>query len=126
MIVNCFPDERDMYVHSLELAGYDPIELCDPGHAFETAVRLRPSVVITDTMLAGAAGLDLIRSLRRDPRTHEVTIVVVTGEAFPADRQAVELAGGDVVLVKPCLPDDLVSAVDRACSGRQGPLQIAG
>src|SRR6185436_15556337 len=100
----------EMYVQALEFAGYTPVDLCEVEKALETAVQLRPSVVITDTVLTGGAGLDLIRSLRQDPRTREATILVVTGQAFPADRQAAEEAGADVLLIKPCLPDVLVQA----------------
>jgi CheY-like chemotaxis protein len=118
VIVNCFPDEREMYVEYLKFAGYDPVDVCDVDAAFQTAVSIRPSVIITDIVLPGADGLELIRSFRTDPRTQTATIVVVTGRIFQPDRAAAERAGCDVFLPKPCLPDTLLTEVDRACAGR--------
>ncbi len=54
VLVNCFPDEREMYVEYLRFAGYDPVDVCDPEPAFDRAVHLQPQVFITDIVLHGS------------------------------------------------------------------------
>lgn len=116
LLVNCFPDEREMYVHHLRESGYAPLEACDAADAYETAVRLQPKVVITDMVLPGGGGLDLIRALRANPLTRAMTIIVVSARVFPNDRAAALAAGTDLFLTKPCLPQELANEVERACS----------
>jgi CheY-like chemotaxis protein len=113
LIVNCFPDEREMYEEYLRFAGYDPVDVCEPSDAFELAVSLQPDVIVTDTALPKGLehGLELIRRLRSDPRTRAIAIIVVSGHAFSHHKNQVELAGGDVFLPKPCLPETLVTAI---------------
>lgn len=116
LLVNCFPDEREMYIHHLRECGHAPVEVCDAADAYEMAVRLRPKVVITDMVLPGGGGLDLIRALRADARTSTTTIIVVSARVFPHDRASALAAGCDLFLTKPCLPQDLAHEVERACS----------
>ena len=115
LLVNCFPDEREMYEEYLRYAGFDPIDVCEPSDAFETAVSVKPDVIVTDTALPRGLddGLDLIRRLRSDPRTRPIGIVVVTGHAFAQHRRLVEQAGADIFLPKPCLPQTLVEAIEH-------------
>jgi CheY-like chemotaxis protein len=115
LLVNCFPDEREMYEEYLRYAGFDPVEVCEPSEAFETAISLKPDVIVTDTALPRGIddGLDLIRRLRSDWRTRGIGIVVVSGHAFAQYRQQVEQAGASVFLPKPCLPQTLVEAIEH-------------
>jgi CheY-like chemotaxis protein len=112
LLVNCFPDERDMYVEYLRFAGFDPVEVCEPAEAFEIATSLLPTVIVTDLALPhGVRGVDLIRRLRSDARTRDAIIIVVTGHVFATERAGALAAGCDVFLAKPCLPQDLAAAI---------------
>jgi len=104
-----------MYEEYLRYAGFEPVEVCEPSDAFDTAVTLQPDVIVTDTALPRGIndGLDLIRRLRNDRRTRGIGIVVVSGHAFAQHRQQVEQAGADVFLPKPCLPQTLVNAIEH-------------
>jgi two-component system cell cycle response regulator DivK len=115
LIVNCFPDEREMYEEYLRYAGFDPVEACEPSEAFHTAIAVKPDVIVTDTALPRGTGdgLELIRRLRNDPRTRGIGIVVVSGYAFAQHQRQVEQAGADVFLPKPCLPQTLVAAIEH-------------
>jgi len=116
LLVNCFPDEREMYVEYLRYAGFDPVEVCEPADAFEIATSLRPAVIITDLVLPHGSGVELIRQLRSDARTQQTIIIVVTGHAFPTHRVQAQAAGCDVFLAKPCVPHDLVIAIQHELS----------
>jgi DNA-binding response OmpR family regulator len=125
VLVNCFPDEREMYAERLRCEGYGPIETCDAEAAHGTVADTHSDIVITDLVLPGGGdGLDFIRGLRADPSTRHVTIVVVSGLVRPVDRMHAHEAGCDVFLPKPCLPDDLVAAVNLACE--ESSLDAAG
>ena len=126
LLVNCFPDEREMYEEYLRYAGFDPVEVCEPAEAFKIAITLRPQVLVTDVALPhGLSGVDLIRQLRSDTRTRNVIIIVVTGYVFPPQRARALAAGCDVFLPKPCLPQDLVAAIQHELDGPR-PRAAAG
>jgi two-component system, cell cycle response regulator DivK len=83
------------------------------AEALAKAIAIRPNIIITDTRLPVIDGYDLCALLRRDPSTRATPIVVVTGDALEADQRRAKNAGANTVLVKPCLPERLLSEVAR-------------
>jgi signal transduction histidine kinase len=60
-----------------------------------------PSVVICDVMMPGMDGLSLLRTLRADPQTAELPVLLISARADPENTtEALEL-GADDYLVKP-------------------------
>jgi CheY-like chemotaxis protein len=87
--------------------GFQPVTAETAEDGFECPCRLKPDVVVADVSLAGMSGLDLTRRLRRDMRTRDARIIVLTGRALGGVKDKAEAAGCDRFLVKPCLPDVL-------------------
>jgi len=63
--------------------------------------------------LPGMNGYDMCRRLRSDPLLKAVPIVAATGWCTPQHMQKAVDAGCDVVLCKPCPPDEIVAAIRR-------------
>jgi putative two-component system response regulator len=61
----------------------------------------RPDVVITDHLMPGLLGLDLLRALRAEPGTADVPIMMITGEEDRDLRYAALESGASDVLGKP-------------------------
>ena len=118
LLVDCVPDEREMYKQYLDFAGFDPVEVCEPTLAFEVATTSRPDVIVTDLILRrGLDGVELIRHLRSDRRTARTMIIVISGLVFPWHRAKAYAAGCDIFLPKPCLPQTLVEAIQGKLPG---------
>jgi CheY-like chemotaxis protein len=63
-------------------------------------------------------GFELTRRLRQHPRTSHVPIIAITGyAAFAADPGRAQRAGCDVILEKPCSPEDLEATVRHLIIG---------
>ncbi|MDP3543127.1 MAG: response regulator [Elusimicrobiota bacterium] len=45
---------------------------------FESAISLRPDIILCDLMLPGYGGRELIRRLKEEPATRDIPVVVVT------------------------------------------------
>jgi CheY-like chemotaxis protein len=56
-------------------------------------------------------GVDLVSRLRQAEARKRTPIVVLSACSFDPDRQRVYAAGCDVFLSKPCLPEQLISAI---------------
>jgi len=73
----------------------------DPRNALAWCRDHRPDVVITDHLMPGLLGLDLLRALRADPGTADVPIMMITGEEDRDLRYAALESGASDVLGKP-------------------------
>ncbi len=114
LIVEDDPGGRQLFVGWLEQAGFRVIQAHNGLQALERAVESGPDVVVTDLNIPGIDGFELTRRLRLDPRTRIVPVVAVTGyPPYAADPTRAHRAGCDVVLAKPCSPEDLEAAIRR-------------
>jgi two-component system, cell cycle response regulator DivK len=108
LLVDRDQDTRHMYAEFLKLGHWRVDEAADGREALAKAIALRPDVIITDTRLPGIDGFTLCGLLRRDIATTAIPVVFVTGDAWPADVERATAAGADLVLTKPCLPEELL------------------
>jgi len=77
-----------------------------------------PHVIVMDLAMPGLDGIAATRRLKQRPRTRRIPVILLTGYALrTTDRGALE-AGVDVVLRKPCLPDELEDHVRRLLDRR--------
>ena len=110
---------RRMYAEWLTLAGFHVKQAHNGLQALEEALASTPDIVVTDLNIPGIDGFELTRRLRVDVRTKHVPVVAITGyPAFAADPARAQRAGCDVVLEKPCSPDDLESAIRTLIAAR--------
>ena len=113
LLVDRDADTRRMYAEYLKRS-FCIIEEADDGRAaLAKAISGRPDIIVTETRLPGINGFDLCSLLRQDVATRTIPIVVVTSDAFEVDVTRVWRAGADAVLIKPCLPEDLLNEIQR-------------
>jgi CheY-like chemotaxis protein len=112
LLVDHDVDTRRMYAAYLQQSTC--VEEAEDGReALAKAIARRPSVVVTETRLPGIDGFELCRILRQDEATRSIPIVVVTADAFGRDVHRARTSGADVVLTKPCLPEQLGCEIRR-------------
>jgi DNA-binding response OmpR family regulator len=107
---------------TLEEAGYAVVWHELGREALDAAARLQPCAVVLDLMLPDIDGQEVLRVLRRDPRTEAIPIVVVSAVASTLTEDERLLV--QAVLPKPFAIDRLVEAV-RAIE-RTGPAGRCG
>jgi CheY-like chemotaxis protein len=111
MIVDDVQDIRDLYERFFEIEGVRVITAEDGVSALQVVLFQRPDVIVLDLAMPRVTGTDVIGSLKGDPRTRTIPILVVSGQ-HDARRVAIE-AGADAYIQKPVLPDRLLSEVKR-------------
>jgi two-component system, cell cycle response regulator DivK len=113
LLIDRDADTRHMYAEFLHGTTCEIDEAEDGREGLAKALTRHPDIIVTETRLPGISGFDLCRLIREDTLTHDIPIVVVTADAFEADVTRARAAGADAVLTKPCLPDQLASAIQR-------------
>ena len=95
-----------------ERAGNRVVTAVDGRGALAALTEAAPDLVVTDMRMPVMDGAELIGRLRSDPRTARLPVIALTGDGH--------LAGGaDVVITKPCLPADLLTAAHQVLAARR-------
>jgi PAS domain S-box-containing protein len=103
-------DMRD-YVGRLLGPWYD-VEAVADGEAVLAAIRRQPpDLVLADVMMPRLDGFGLLRELRSDPRTRELSIILLSARAGEESRVEGMEAGADDYLVKPFSARELLARV---------------
>jgi len=111
-------DSRDMYARYFAYLGWRPVAIDNGRELREVAPKA--SVIVTDIVRTGEPdAYALISELKRDQRTKDIPIVIVTAWTEASCRERAERAGCDAFLVKPCLPDDLLEVLVRLIANAQ-------
>jgi DNA-binding response OmpR family regulator/anti-sigma regulatory factor (Ser/Thr protein kinase) len=99
------------YVGRLLAEHYDVTAVGDGVAALASARAAPPDLVLSDIMMPGMDGFELLRELRADERTHTVPVVLLSARA--GEESAVEglHAGADDYLVKPFSARELLARV---------------
>ncbi len=110
----CVEDDagiRDIEVYALRATGFEARGFPDAA-AFREALKTdRPELVILDIMLPGEDGVGLLRSLRGDPDTCAIPVIMATAKGMEYDKvQSLDM-GADDYLVKPFGMMEMVSRV---------------
>ena len=95
----------------LERDGYRVVRATDGKEALEVARAGSLALVILDVMLPELSGWDVCRELRRDPRTTDLPIIMLTARDDVADRIVGLELGADDYVVKPFEPKELIARV---------------
>jgi PAS domain S-box-containing protein len=104
-------DMREYLTNLLRTSGYQVSDVADGQQALEAIRSDVPDLVISDVMMPGLDGLQLLTALRRDPRTAAVSVLLLSARAGQeASIEGLE-AGADDYLVKPFAAAELLARV---------------
>lgn len=95
----------------LERDGYRVLSAGDGASGLALAREERPHLVVLDLMLPRLNGLDVCRSLRREPDTQAMPVIMLTARVEEDDRLAGLDLGADDYVTKPFSPRELAARV---------------
>ena len=117
LIVDDYPDAREMYSEYLQYSGFDVVEAGNGMEALQRAVDAEPDIILMDLSLPVMDGWEATRRLKADQRTANIPVVALTGHALAGISEGAKKAGCDAFVTKPCLPEDLVKEIRKILSG---------
>jgi len=114
LVVDDDPDVRKLWDIVLTKQGYQVIEAEDGSAALDLAKENLPDLVVSDVMMENLNGFMLYELLRDEPKTRNIPMIFVTGEAQKAGAWASDPTVA--YLEKPVEPQELLDAVKKKLS----------
>lgn len=127
LIVEDERDIADLIGFNLERAGYAVTKAYDGIAGADLAILERPDLIILDLMLPGQDGYAVFKQLRRDARSRNIPVIMLTARAQTEDRILGLEAGADDYMTKPFSPKELilrVQAVLKRTDSMPGAVEV--
>jgi two-component system phosphate regulon response regulator PhoB len=111
LIVDDEPGIRQMLSFTLSGDGYGCAEAGDIEEAQVSLLSRRPDLILLDWMLPGISGIDFARRLKRDARTADIPIIMLTAKTEESDKIKGLDSGADDYITKPFSTRELLARV---------------
>lgn len=111
----------------LERAGWRVTSLPAGERALETALSLKPDMILMDVLLGDADGRELCKRMRAEPALSVVPVILISGSKTDLEDQVAGLRGGaDDYLLKPLSQRLLLAKLDTVLARYRAPKEASG
>ena len=104
---------RTIIGHVLKQNGYEAIMSRDGEEALALIKSRRPDAVILDAMMPGLDGYEVLQTLRNDPNTADIPVMMLSARNLERDVITGFGFGANDYLVKPFRPEELLTRLKR-------------
>lgn len=111
LIIDDDPAISDLVSINLEMAGYDVQQAIDGIKGQALAVQLQPDLIMLDLMLPQVDGFTVCQRLRRDERTADIPVLMLTALGQIQDKIQGFDSGADDYLTKPFDVEEMLARV---------------
>jgi DNA-binding response OmpR family regulator len=98
---------------NLQRKGHQVLTAQDGEEALNKIREELPDLVISDVMMPKMDGIALLRELRAEDMTRQISFIMLTVRAQDGDIWEGYQSGADAYLTKPFNPDELLETVER-------------
>lgn len=109
IIVDDNADICEIVEYLLVSEGYKVRACTNPIIIFEMVKQQKPKLIITDMMMSGLDGRDIVKKIKSDPKTADIKIVLMS--AIPNAERMGKETGADDYIAKPFDSDELLQKV---------------
>jgi CheY-like chemotaxis protein len=104
----------DMYQERLELAGY-VVTICHNGEEALGKIReVKPDIILLDIMMPKLNGYETLASLKSDPATKDIPVIMLSALMRDFNREKAVEAGADDYLIKSeAMPADVITKIEQ-------------
>jgi len=119
LVVEDEEDILELVRYNLQKEGYRLTGVHTGEEALKTARTAFPDLILLDLMLPGVDGLEVCRTLKQDPKTQHIPIIMVSAKGEEADIvTGLELGAADYI-TKPFGPRVLIARVRAVLRRRE-------
>ncbi|MEA3340844.1 MAG: hybrid sensor histidine kinase/response regulator [Chloroflexota bacterium] len=103
---------------TLDMEGLQTVVIHDGKKALALARSLKLDLILLDVMLPGKSGIEVCATLKADPATASIPIILISAKSEQVDRAVGLAAGASEYLTKPFIPTELIALVDDVLASR--------
>lgn len=103
----------EMLELALKLEGHEVATASDGRQGIARCLEMTPDAVVLDVMMPDMSGFDVLRSLRSDPRSAELPVVLLSARGEDTAVWEGWMSGADAYITKPMDIIDLTSELER-------------
>ena len=112
LVIDDSPTIVALLKRMLQQNGLEVLEAFDAESGIETARREVPDLIFLDIVLPGMDGFNALRTLRRDPITKHLPIIMISGNAQATEQFYVQRIGADDFMKKPFSRAEVFNRID--------------
>ena len=113
LVVDDEPEAVELVEFNLKQAGYTVTTAADGAEALKKARSQSPDLIVLDVMLPEMDGFEICKTLRLDPATARLPILMLTAKAAEIDRVLGLELGAEDYLTKPFSPRELLLRIKK-------------
>ncbi|AJC45610.1 twitching motility response regulator PilH [Xanthomonas sacchari] len=121
LIVDDSPSQLLGIQRIVEKLGHETITATDGAAGVEAAKAALPDLVLMDVVMPNLNGFQATRTLRREPTTQNIPVILVTTKDQDTDRMWGMRQGARAYITKPFSEDELYEVIERVFSGEDAP-----
>jgi two-component system cell cycle response regulator DivK len=110
--------DRKLARDVLRYHGFDTLDACCATDGIKLAVEQQPDLILMDVRLPDADGVEVVATLRADPRCAKIPVFALTALAMPDDERMLLAAGFRGYLCKPIAVLELPDLIRRQLASR--------
>jgi len=121
LVIDDDSDIRELITWKLTQAGYATLGASDGAEGLAAAIAgdaegSPPDLILVDWMMPKMTGIEVCRSVRDNPITSRIPIILLTANAMEAEVESGFAAGVDDYVVKPFSPRELLGRIQAVLS----------
>jgi twitching motility two-component system response regulator PilH len=113
LVVDDVQTDRELIGKVVSATGNHPEYAADGDEAVEKARTLHPALILLDVVMPKQDGFATCRSLKKDPETSGIPVVLVTQKSSETDRFWGEKQGAADFIAKPFSPDQMATVIRK-------------
>ncbi len=117
LVVDDSMTQRQLMTTVLEDNGLTVSIASDGKEALEQLQSIQPDIVVLDVVMPGMNGYEVCRSIKKDPNTQNVPVVMCSSKSEDFDRYWGMRQGADAYINKPFEPQEFLATVQTLLQG---------
>jgi DNA-binding response OmpR family regulator len=106
-------DIRELIVFTLQIAGFNVVEVPNGEEAVKKALEITPDLILMDVRMPKMTGFEACKALKQEEKTKDIPIIFLSAKGQEGEISTGLELGAEEYFLKPFAPDDLTRRVNK-------------
>ncbi|HXV44950.1 MAG TPA: response regulator [Anaerolineae bacterium] len=106
-------DIRELIVFTLQIAGFNVVEVPNGEEALKKALEIAPDLILMDVRMPKMTGFEACKALKQEEKTKDIPIIFLSAKGQEGEISTGLELGAEEYFLKPFAPDDLTRRVNK-------------